>query len=1009
MVARISYEYQTASDAVQAGWVSDNVLQQSESKPELSKQSLHNFNRFIAGHLRDTTWRDGKQANINHFIDHPSVKLGMRARARCGARFLIDEGVKNIKDEIGGGGSKLRPIGIYGENSFENLKEYAEVLRNAVIDEIEARGNGNLATGLKIILKDEEKRKNLEELGLTEDFLKESLKNNKSKEFRKELQEKLDIGLWSVLHRGNPGYAYGAVHKEDQKQQILFMKGEGLTVNSTFNMNNSDTAFDVAPDIEVLITREQKDGIKFTNIEFNYSYNYYGENVSEQRNAEIAAKEMISYIKKAVKIIGVEEFQKNKEKILLKIKDFSGIISEDEARLVPEIFEELFKKDEELKQMGVTKDLVHLHLHSQGRQNNEGYPAHLNFIFSCMKQGYSFSIDGAVGPLSDYFSHPNMIKFLESAAKQYFGVNELNKEQFEQLFNEDNIVKIFKDYERDAEKACEYAMSKSTFTPQKMQELIDNPDLFGIAGGGKIDFIKTIKDECFDRTIIDKIYEIQNNLKIIEQITKNSQPKVDDKGNSVYEAKIGDTDYTLTLFGDGEKSITSSSPNRFGDHTRTTFEIGKKEQAQLDMWNKLSGENEITKTYNSKTGKNDYTYDINKFDDFCKRLAFKMNKPSHSIMGLYGLVTPGSFYHSQLVAKLSLKVFQEIDKFDQVLDVSDDKKREFTMKAIKMSKFTDFPVFGKGFDPDKDMNFVNIMTGGFGELPAIKHNLDPDAPISSQAFRINKAIRYILKENVFGDTTKMTVEAFLKTKLIKEKEEGTDHIVNKHIERNVDFNDFGSVFDAIKDGKLKLEDVSNLIKYTGKSKNINRVDEILYKNKAPDVQSRIDIAKGEIAAFIEKGNLPKEAENDLLMFHLALINNEPTSKFRFNLLIPNFGDSLEKMGDFHTSIMKRVIEELGEDKFADLRVAVKNIQTKKDAVTRTDADFNKLTAIIKPLESDNFIKKIYGDNGYSKEFLQDAKSVLKESLIRIACGYKQMDARAKIVEMTSNKGAAIAA
>ncbi|MDX1949164.1 MAG: hypothetical protein SFT90_01530 [Rickettsiales bacterium] len=982
MVARISHEYQNTEQAIVAGWISKENL-------ELNSESLHKFLKFLAGHLRDTTWRDGKQANINHFIDHPSVKLGMKARARAGARFILDEGIKNIKDEIGGGGSALRPIGIYGENSFENLQEYAQILRKAVIDEIEVRGKGNLATGLKVILKDEEKNKNLEDLGINEDFFQENLKASKPNDFRKALEEKLDIGLWSVLHRGAPGYAYGVVHKDDQKQQILFMKKEGLAVNSTFNMNNYGEAFEVAPDIEVMITREERSNERFTNIEFNYSYNYYGEDTSEHRRAEIAAEEMISYIKLAVKKIGLETFSENKEKILLKIKDFSGIISENEANLIPEVFNRLFEEDLELKSMGVTKDLIHLHLHSQGRQNNEGYPAHLNFIFSCIEQGYSFSIDGAVGPLSDYFSHPNMIKLLKSASKRYFGVSPEKEDEFMRMFNDDNIVKIFNDYEHDARKACEYAMSKSSFTTEKMQALIDNPDLFGIAGGGKIDFIKTIKDECFERAIIDKIYEIQNYNNIIEKALKTA-PEIDENGISIYKLAIDDVSYTITIDSDNKKRITKQK-----GEVSSSFEIGDKETAQFKMWKQLKGNNQITKTYNAKTGKYDYKYDSEKFDDFCKRLAFKINKPSHSIMGLYGLVTPGSFYHSQLVAKLSLKVFQDIDKFDEVLDVSDDKKREFTLKTIKMCNFTDFPVFSKNFAPKEDMNFVNIMTGGFGELPAIKHNLDSDAPISSQAFRVNKAIRYMLKEKVFGEETNRILSAFAK---------GV-----KGEPRDLDFNSFGSIFDALKDQTLKLEDVISLAKISGKDQVISEIKDIILGNKIPDVKSRIDIAKSEISKFIENGNLPKEAENDALIFQLALINNEPTSKFRFNLLIPTYGDSLEKMGDFHTSIMKKVIDELGEDKFNLLRSIIKNIHQKKDSLTKLDPDLNQVINILRPID-DNFIKKIYGSEGYSREFLQDAKQILKESLIRIACGYKQIDVRDKVVKMTSNSvGAGLAA
>ncbi len=1003
MVARISYEYQTAQEAVAAGWISDNSVNPEESQtPELNAISLHNFYKFIAGHLRDTTWRDGKQANINHFIDHPSVKLGMRARARSGARFLIDEGIKNIKDEIGGGGSVLRPIGIYGENSFENLQEYARILRNAVIEELENRGKGNLASGLKMILRDEGKKENLEELGIDESFLRENLKNNKAEHFRKALQEKLDIGLWSVLHRGNPGYAYGVVHKEDQKQQILFMKGEGLTVNSTFNMNNSESAFELAPDIEVLITRQEKSSEKFTNIEFNYSYNYYGEDVSEERKAEIAAEEMISYIKIAVGKIGIDEFQKNKEKILLKIKDYAGIISEEEARLTPQKFDELFEKDEQLKQMGVTKDLVHLHLHSQGRQNNEGYPAHLNFVFSCMKQGYSFSIDGAVGPLSDYFSHPNMIKFLESAAKRFFGIVPEDEESFKKLSDNDNIIKIFQDYENDANKACEHAMSKSSFTPQKMQDLIDNPDLFGIAGGGKIDFIKTIKDECFDRAIIDKIYEIQNYQKIIQQITKEEQASQDNQGNSIYKKEIDGANYTLTIGEDGSKRILKEK-----DGVESSFIIGSKEIKQLEMWNNLAGNDEITKTFNSKTGKYDYKYDENKFSDFCKRLAFKITKPSHSIMGLYGLVTPGSFYHSQLVAKLSLKAFQEIDSFDNILDVADDKKRGFTIDILKKCKFSDFPVFDKSFNPAKDMNFVNIMTGGFGKLPAIKHNLDPDAQTSSQAFRINKLYRYLKSNEVLRET--------LLPKLLdcgQEKTNKKRYLNDQHKKAEIDFEDFGALFDALKKDKISLKILEEAI--IGKKEfqlkgHAEKIREILYECKAPSVESRIDVAKAEIEEFVNQGKLPQESNNDPLIFQLALVNNEPTSKFRFNLLIPTYGDKLETMGDFHTSILSKVINELGEQNFATLRASIKNIQTKKDQLNRQDSDYIKVCNILKPIDDDKFIKKIYGEEGYSKEFLQDAKLVLKESLLRVACGYKQIDVRNKIIEMQSQKGNAIAA
>lgn len=926
---RISREFDAVPSLIVKGFTTD-VL----NRPEASDKNINNFIRFIAAHLRDTTWRDGKQANIDHFIDHASVKIGIKARARCCARLLFDQAVMQGRDEVWGGGSVLRAIQIYAENSYDNIEEYAFELKNAFINELKARGNGNLHAGLRNL--DQNIRK---ELGIDEEFVKNA---GSGKKFRKNLEEKLGGVLWSVLHRSDSGFAYGKVDKEDQMKQLMFLAENGLASDSNFQMNNNPPSLHLAP--EYMKEIYETTG-KFVNSEMNYSYNYY-DGLSHERNAEICVKDLISYVKDVVKTNGLQSLKENNEKILLKIKDFSGVISEESASLIPQYLEKEMENDEEIKKLGVKIKDVHLHLHSQGRQNNKGYPAHTDFIFSSIKSGFSFSVDTCVAQFSDYFSHPNAIKMIKAVTERFFGISKINRDEFNEIFFNDPVIKIMKDYEKDAEKACAHAVSKSKLTPQKMEELTENKYLFGIAGGGKMNFILRIELEAF-ATIKGLISFKNKKINEWNNLSENEKSKL--LPSEVDRLKPKDIEYQ-----------------------------------QVKFWEKLPGDN----------------YD-EKFQSFCNDIAFRISSPAHKLAGSDGLVTPGSFYHSQFVAALALNVFNNIDKFDDYKHMDDE---ELALKSMKLMDFNNFPIIDRKQDPEKDANYVNVKTGKFGELPGVVHKIDERAEKVAAAFRINKAYRYLKFNDTFGKYPENTLNL----------EFGKKDKVGKVIEV-INFDNFGSVYDAIIDGIITPEKMRDYIAETHarlqnyastQTKfgplNLEKLNDYLIETKVKDIPSRDGVAKAEITEFVREGVLPESALEDRKIYLLALTNNEPLSPFYFQKLIANFGEKPEKVAAFNTSIISRVIEEIGDPRLLDsIRENVIKFKNSKDNKAFADAALKNMREIVKKID-DKLIKKIYGED-ISKEFLRDSKDCIREHLVKLACAYKHMDIRGGLTEQVCYK------
>ncbi|HCR86057.1 MAG TPA: hypothetical protein DIV86_05200, partial [Alphaproteobacteria bacterium] len=917
-------------------WLNPLTIQLSEK----------NFNKFACDYiktLRDTTFRDGKQSNFDHAVCQIANALGIERYAELGAELMFEYGIILPSPELKGGGSELRPGGLFGENTFDNAQEYNNYLKNAAANYLEKKGGGDIRKGLLQV--DE---KILEQLGFDKDLVdsyrpnkdlnldkyapkdkrwigrfakryfdgdleqgkqllfktyqvakekyngnfEQALEEIKSSDIDKDPKKDIiflkdyvydvvgDIG-YSALQRGNAGFAYGSPNPLDQLRQLSWYRNNGLTYPSTFQMNNFDGAMEIAPALTAALndgdreaaeryirsfkyknatdeqikqtlddvfkgrTKGDNQGI-FMNVEMNVSILKL-KGKSDEELAEIWAKEAINQIKIHRQYLG-EQCDAAGKVTSLKFKDFSGIMSTELAGKVLEKLAEKAKKDAELKTL-IDDGKVHFHLHCQSRPTEVHIfgekvvkqrqdDAHVNFIATAKKLGLSSSVDTSLSAYSDGFSHPNAINLIKNAAARFFG-KDLEDEKLNEIFENNPIIKSYRACENYIGHACHHATSVAPYTQEGMDKWNNDPLVFGIAGGGKANFLMKLKDlgyEPIAKKFQLALYTLEGKESVITNLANDiNQSLPDDK--KINFANPGNnlrSDYHL------ESLMYILNYNQSSDNVIPPSSKSEKQNC-LDGAMKAFGLSEeqvieLAEKYRNDTIKNEHC--IRKFQE----LALSINDEVLYLSGSFGLVTPGSFKHSEVDARLgrflaennpmalvenALEGFFTKDTSNPKRSIFDVPAEELALLALKGMKFSQFPGYQNTAKLGEGVRdgYPKFMLGEFGDLPGKKYELDETGEPVSNAFRVHQV------------TTMPLYKALLKR---------VPNSLNDF--KDIDFENLGSVYDKLKEDPNFLQNFFDTI---GK---VSKVADNLKDpatDKAVDVRSEIE----EIRAVLFESNI----------------------------------------------------------------------------------------------------------------------------------------------------------